>query len=518
MAIYIIRPSEENLNLIRNDLEKRVFDNFYLNFVEKCDEGLLQSFFSELIKADLQDRIYKVTVNPIGFFPYHPKVFSLNISSPYSLLNSPKTNESDIDSYFDKVGNGIFNTLFTLKTVPVIKYRTGWFAENIINVIQNNFKKTFDKFPELMDDFPPKDSLLVILDRDTDLPIMLHHAASLGSMTHDVFGITRKNKSLLSNKEAEGYFEIDPLNDFVWNSYLSTNFIDVREKILEEWKKVQQKLSFLDKKDNDDKINEALSHTLEGLRDTIEKQKVLENHTKFLVEKLSKELEDRQLGQFYEIEEAALGKRGFNKDLKKKFWDIVNLKGISLKDVSRSKEDIVRLCLTYYLLNPKIPSEELEEIEKVLNNLNQSTSSLDYLKQKRAFEESVKKGSEESSGGSESGFGFFQKSFTFFVSKVGSLMNTEQPSITADILTSLSNNKEVPNFVSSHAFKKGQGKLIPGSTKSFSHIIVFMVGGGSLSEYEYIDDILGKNKKQVIYGCDYLYRPTNFLRELEKLK
>jgi hypothetical protein len=74
-------------------------------------------------------------------------------------------------------------------------------------------------------------------------------------------------------------------------------------------------------------------------------------------------------------------------------------------------------------------------------------------------------------------------------------MNTEQPSITADILTSLSSNKEVTNFVTCHILKKGLDKGI----YNFNQVMVFMVGGGSLSEFEYVDEVLSKNGKSVIY-------------------
>lgn len=509
MAIYIVRPSEENFKLIKKDLEKRVFDNYYINLVEKCDEGTLQAFFSDLIQTDNYNRIYKIAINPIGFFVYHPSVFSLNIPSPYSFLNSPKTQEWEINNYFEKVGNGIFNTLFTMKTVPIIKYRTGWFAENIITVIQNNFKQTFDKFPELTDDFPRKNNtLLVILDRDTDLPIMLHHSASLGAMLNDIFGIVR-TKTNSSNR-----FEIDPVTDYIWNSCLSTSFVLAKEKILEELKKITQEHDYLasQSKSNEEleKISEKLNSTLEGLRDTTIKQGVLNNHATFQ-DKMSKQIDDRRLGPFYELEESALNKRSFStRELKQKFYDLITLKSIKISDINISKNDILRLCLMYYLINNKVSQEEMNEIEKALKNVQQSTDALDYLKQKRAFEESMKKGN--SSVVQESGF--LQKSVSFFVNRIGSLMNTEQPSITADILTSLANNREVSNFVSCHALKKGLDRV----NYSFNQIIVFMVGGGSLSEYEYVDEVLSKNGKNVIYGCDYLYRPTEFVQELEKLK
>ncbi len=491
MAIYIVKPTEENFKLIKTDLEKRIFDNYYINFTERIDDSILQSFFSDLVQTDNYSRIYKICVNPIGFLLYHPSVFSLNnIKSPYALLNSPKTQESEINSYFNKVGDGIYNSLFTMKTLPVIKYRTGWFAEEIINVIQSNFKQTFDKFPELMEEFPRKNNtLMVILDRDTDLPIMLHHSASLGAMLNDVFGIARS--------KCKDRFEIDPLTDYIWNSCLSMSFVLAKEKVIEELKKLNEQTDYLNDRGNSsngdgdlEKISEKLSTTLEGLRDINIKQNVLNNHAKFL-DKLSGEVDDRRLGNFYELEEASLNKRNFTRELKQKFFDIITLKSINIKDIAVTKSDILRLCLMYYLINNKITQDEINEIEKALLNIQQSKDALDYLKQKRSFEESMKKGNSSSSSQS----GFLQNSVSFFVNKVGSLMNTEQPSITADILTSLSNNKEVTNFVTCHSLKKGfdKDKL----NQTFSQVIVFMVGGGSLSEYEYVDEVLKKNNKSV---------------------
>lgn len=485
MAIYIVRPTEENFKIINNDLERSIFDNYYINFVEKCEESILTSFFSDLVHTGNYNRIYKIQINPFGFFLYHPQVFSLNIPNTYTFINSPGTKETEINSYFDQVGTGIFNALFTLRTVPIIKYRTGWFAENIVNVIQNNFNSTFDKFPELKEEFPRRNnSLLVILDRDTDLPIMFHHSASLGSMTNDVFGLTR-------SKSKDNKFEIDPLTDYIWNSYLSTSFVTAKEKIIEELKSITEQTSFLDQTKNNtndlEKVSEKLNSTLEGLRDITIKQGILNNHAKFQ-EKLSKEIDERSLGQFYSLEESILNKRTINNEFKKKFYDIISLKTLKVNDLSTSKIDILRLCLIYYLISQKLSNDEIKEIEKFLSNIGTNLDSLEYLKQKRLFEESMRKGNNTTTDS-----GFLQKSFSFFVNRIGSLMNTEQPSMVADISNSLASNKEVNNFVSYNLLKKGLDKI----NSNFNQVIIFIVGGGSLAEYEYVDELLTKNNRNV---------------------
>jgi hypothetical protein len=482
MAIYIVAPTEENFKMIKGDMEKRLFDNYYINFTSKCED--FQAFFSDIIKTDNYNRIYKIIVNPISFFLYHPNVFSLNIKDTYQMLNSPNVKESDINRYFEQVGVGLFNVLFTLKTIPIIKYRTGWFAENIVEIIQNNFSQTFEKFPELKEEFPRKNNtLLLILDRDTDLPIMMHHAPSLGSMINDLFGIVR-------SKSKGDKFEIDPLTDYIWNNYLSMSFVNAKENIVQELKSINDQTSFLDQHsnnpDNIELISEKISNTLEGLRDITIKQETLKKHVKFQ-EKLTKEIDDRNLGLFYQFEESLLNKRNITKEMKKTFFDIINLKSFKPKDINNSKVDLLRLCLIYFLVNSKITNEEIAEIDKALSNIGVRLDSFYYLKQKRNFEESLKRGNIEPESG------FLQKSFSFFVNKVGSLMNTEQASIVADISNSLAGNKEVNNFVTYNIIKKG----IDRSTYNINQVIIFIVGGGSLAEYEYIEELLTKNNKNV---------------------
>ena len=46
-------------------------------------------------------------------------------------------------------------------------------------------------------------------------------------------------------------------------------------------------------------------------------------------------------------------------------------------------------------------------------------------------------------------------------------------------------------------------------------VVVYVVGGGSLSEYELMDQVSKNIKKQIIYGCDYLYTGSEFVNELK---
>jgi len=482
MAIYVINPTDENLKTLKNDIEKSLYDNYFINFVEKVEEKKLQSFFSDLIQTDKYNRIYKVMVHPLGFNLFHPRIFSLNIKDAYSLLNSPNIKDDQINSYFEKVGNGLFDMLFTTRTIPIIKYRNG-FADNIISVIQKNFYQIFEKFPELKEEFSKKNqTLLAIVDRDLDLPIMFHHAASLGSMIHDVFGITR-------SKSTGDVFEIDPLIDYVWNSYLGTRFVNAKEKIIEDLKSINKQTAFLDnhngKNDDVEKMSEQIASTLEDLRDITVKQKCLNNHAKFQ-EKLTKEIDSRNIGSFFKFEEELLGSRTINRETKKKFFEILSLKHLNIKDINIHKNDILRLVIIYYLINTNISNDEVKEIENCLKNIGIPLKAFEYFKQKRSFEESMKKGV----NANNQELSFLQKSVSYLRKYIG----TEQTSIIADTINNLSTNKEVKEYITYNLLKKGFDKSI---NTTFNQVIIFTIGGGSLGELEYIEDFLNQNEKTV---------------------
>jgi len=496
MAIYLVYPSEENLNIIVNELNKNIFDNIYINFIDRVDDHVFQGFFSNLISTNKYQRIYKISVHPIDFMMYHPKLFTLNIENSYKFLNSPNINELQFNNFYGRIGRGLYNLLYTVKSIPIIKYRQNWFANSIVNVIQENFNYLFDKFPELKDDFPRKNnSLLIILDRDTDLPIMLHHSGSLGSMLNDLLGISRRKN--------DSKFEIDPHVDYIWNTYLTMDYPSAHNKISEDLKAIIEQTNFLNDKecnnDNFGKVSEQINSTLDNMRDITIKQTVLKNHANS-AEKLSSEIRSRFLDKFYDLEFTLLSNRKVTKDVYKRLVEVLGLKSTN----SNIKNDCIRLILIYYLIQNKLSNDELKVIENLFTEFNLSKISFEYLKEKKSFEESLKKDNNADNEFSNGFFSYFANKSKNLIKGVSSLMSHEQPSAVADIVKSLSSNQTINNFCSYNLLKKC---LVENINNNFEQIIVFMVGGGSLAEFEYIDQLLKqnhKNEKNVNYSFNLL--------------
>ena len=322
MAIYIINLTEENINYLYEDIKNQIFDNFCINILSydtqdnKCN-NILTNFYQKISSLENSDCIYKISIIPIDLCLYHPKIFSLNIKRPYLLLNSPNISDEIYQNYLSQISNGLFSCLYLMKTYPVVKYYKGFFGDDIIKKIQNHFNYLFKTSKETKDEFKlkknAKRTLLLILDRDIDLPIMLHHACSFAAMINDNFGISN-NSSNKSDNKGNIKFEIDPVNDYVWNNKLHEVFIDVGKYVYEELKKYYKDMDFLDKvnkpKDMEQLENESkqLAKSIETLRDKKIIGNILTQESK-IYENLNNIQKNKKLDLIFEMECNLLKKR-----------------------------------------------------------------------------------------------------------------------------------------------------------------------------------------------------------------
>lgn len=504
MAIYLVQPNSQNFKLIKNDMINCAFDNYYFAFVDYCGESTMKEFFSILLETNQYKSVFKIEAHPIGLFSFHSQVFSLNIGSPYCLLNSNKVKEEQINQYLNQVGTGIFNIFYSLKTIPTIKYRQGWFAENVIKEIQGMLDYMLMKFPETKEKLHVRnDTLLVLVDRESDLPIMLHHSASLGALIHDLFGVTRgKNLKESSSKSKTRPLELDPVDDFIWNKYCSQSYIEiVQNKIAEEYNVLAQQTDYLDIKNLNDsnksqselmKLSEKMTETMDNFAEIELKKRILKTYASFNTDIYS-EISNRELGQLYQLEEQMLVQRKGSMEIKKQFLEL--LKGESDKfkvktDSDNVKLDLMRLALIYYLTNAKLSSNEVSEIESLLTKINVNTSSLNFLKNKKEFELAYNQNQQSESSSN----GYLSKSVSYLFNRIGGMLQDGQPSIIADIVNNLSNGKEVSNYIEYNLLKK---EKVQSKGTVYNKIIVFVCGGGNFVEYEAIDTYLLSKGKTV---------------------
>ena len=185
------------------------------------------------------------------------------------------------------------------------------------------------------------------------------------------------------------------------------------------------------------------------------------------------------------------------------------------KDKEETKEDIYRLCLLFYLCNSKnMAKEMIKQIEPYIINQN----AMNYIKRK--IDETSLRESNNKNIGNElqrNNSMIMQGLYTAFnaFSSISNLMSIEQPSVSADLIDKLIKNQNIPNWVTydflSKKIEKDNGNY------SYDNIICFFIGGGSFGEYEYIYDLLSQANYNIYYGTDYIYRPLEFVQDMEEL-
>ena len=520
MAIYILSLTKENLDYIYEDIRNQIFDNFYINFIaydtsDNNNKKILEDFYSKIANLENNLSIYKISIIPIDVCLYHPKIFSLNLKKPYLLLNSPNISDDVYQNYLSKISIGLFSALFLMKTYPVVKYHKGFFGDDIIKKIQNEFNYLFKMSPEIKEEFKVKKNskrtLLLILDRDIDLPIMFHHACSFAAMINDCFGIGIEDDNNNSKK-----FKIDPVNDYVWNNKLHEVFVDVGTYVYQEYKNYYKEMDFLDKvnkpKDIEQLQNESkqLAKSIETLKDKKLIGNILSQESK-IVEELNKIQNDKKLDEIFLMECNLLKKKErINEATKNDFFKLL----YNYKDKDNTKDDIYRLCLLYYLCNSKnISKEDIIKIKPYILN----KSALDYLK-KKIDETSLRENNNINMGlgnNYQKNNSMIMKGLFSAFSTISNLMSIEQPSISADLVDKLCRNQNIANWATYDFITKNIEK--DGGNYSYDNVICFFIGGGSFGEYEYIYDLISQNGYNIYYGTDYIYRPMEFVKDLEEL-
>ena len=535
MAIYVVTPSSENFSLILKDMKNNVYNNYSINFIEKPDDNLLEEFLTNIIKLDIYQKIYNLHVLPIKYSLIHPKILDfcgsdIKISKPYSLFKLNQ-NDNETKTYYDLISNMLFNALFCMRISPLIKYKNGSQSGLIANKIQNKFISTFKKFPELQNEFKNGNCLMILLERDlVDLPIMLHHPSGFGAIINDICGITFDQEN--NNQNRIKKFSLDPLNDFIWNKSLTKLYHEVGDETLLKYKKYIQQMQIFEigeKANNLEELENKSEKLAQSIKDIDIKRlegDILDKHAK-IYPILNKNIDTRHLAQIYSIERNILDKREINKEINNSINEFINEGKIN----NENHLDIFRLCLIYFLVDKD--NTNIKFIEDIIQKLklpskyNQKII-LEYLNiikndsKVHSSEELINKLNLEKNQGS-SMLGqvggvtkkLFKKGFNFIKNAVNNFTGRNTPAVAMDIIYDLIYEKRRDK----EQFKRIRinEDIFVNNESNKNNIFLFVLGGGSLNEFEYCKEFVENMGFNFIYGSDKIYSPTEFLDEINEL-
>uniref|UniRef100_J3N268 SEC1 family transport protein SLY1 n=2 Tax=Oryza brachyantha TaxID=4533 RepID=J3N268_ORYBR len=358
--------------------------------------------------------------------------------------------------------------------------------------------------------------VLCLFDRNFELSVGIQHDWSYRPLVHDVLGL----KSNVLKLPVERY-ELDDSDTF-WavNSWLQ--FPNVAKEIEAQLAKYKQDVDEVNQRtggardgvefDGTDLIGNTrhLMNAVNSLPELTERKKLIDKHTNIATALLG-HIKERSLDGYCECENSMLVDGTFDRT-----------KLLNLLRGNGTKEDKLRLAVSYLLSFETPQSSDLEQVEAALRESEVDMSAFQYVKRIKSLNSQFAAASSTSKGQlvdwAEKIYGNSIMAMTTQVKNL--LSDGRQLAITRTVEALMDGkpNPEVDNYLlfDPRAPKSGSGGQFRGP---FREAIVFMIGGGNYIEYRSLLELAQRSQttKQVIYGVTEILNGVEFIQQLSEL-
>ncbi|KAH3667966.1 hypothetical protein OGAPHI_001720 [Ogataea philodendri] len=562
-AIYFVEPTAENIAKIIVDLENDYYSDYYINFTSSLNRSLLEEFAKKVALSGKAGKVKQVFDQYLDFIVTEPNLFSLDLPNVYSQFNNPKTTETQITTIADKIANGLFASVLTMGSVPIIRSNRGGPAELISQRLDQKLRdhviNTRQSVSSASQHSNSDRLVLILLDRNIDLASMFAHSWIYQCMVSDVFKLDRNTieirKTLPGDKTEVKRLDIDP-KDFFWNKNASLPFPDAVEnvekelsKYTEEAKEITTKTGYssikeIDPTDQGDTLH--IQEAIKALPELTQRKNIIDMHMTVLSE-LIKELDSKNLDAFFEVEQNV-----GNPATQKRFLELLNT-----KTKTDNHEDKLR---TYIMLTltSDLPKSFADECEKILADLNCDLTSLKHIKQIKeitklssmnlsdAYFNNDTSASNNNKGalfsnlssklmGLTEGSSKLTEGFGSLISGLKNLLPEKKSLPITNIVESIMNptsaNQESLKMTDDYLYfdpnmTRGSHSKPP-KRSSYNEAMVFVVGGCNYLEYSNLQDwcirinetagVSGTSQKMVCYGSTEIVTAEKFLKECSQL-
>ena len=193
-VIYLVEPTQTNLEHISSDLSKGLYSPAYINFLSSIPRPLLEDFAAQTASLGTAEHIASLDDQYLNFLVSEPDLFSLGMKDTYRVMNSAQTTDEELDSAVERIVSGLFSVVVTTKTIPIIRCPKGGAAEMIATKLDRKLRDHIltskdNLFSERNKGVPASRPLLVLCDRNVDLGSMLSHSWTYLSLVNDVLQV-----------------------------------------------------------------------------------------------------------------------------------------------------------------------------------------------------------------------------------------------------------------------------------------------------------------------------------------
>jgi hypothetical protein len=564
-VVYFVRPTEANIKRIADDCGKQLYRIAYVNFISRVDRSMLELLARELISVNAMSSVARIYDQYLDVIALEPNLFTLNIKDSFSLYNEPSLSEERIRSFMSRVAMGLLSAVRVMGTLPIIRAPRGGAAEMLAREVNTLLRENITprgSQPSLLGDCLVQAErsrpLLLITDRMIDLFPILQHTSTyqalisdlldfrLNRVAVDIDGGNKLTAHGASNSNKKKNYDLNSSVDNFLQRYAASPFpeaVENNEKELAEVSSLEQSIrsrhpaSMLTTVENDngnlENKGRDLSEAIESLPAIMQRKTFLEAHTN-LMQAVMKQIAARDIPTFFEMEQALLTNGVRNMDR----TALLNL----LRDGQKGTlHDKARLLAVLAALGDSTSLSKVgaEEYDVALQQgcammvptppspaeIAQTLAALAFLRRLLSLQQAVP--SMMSGGGGRDSMSTITARATSLIAKAAAFFTKFTPYTVTRLVHTLAEGRggaEDESFLYLDPRAREDSTQHPMNVK-YNEAVVFVLGGGSYSEYFNLQELLKEKAssgsagslRSIVYGCSDLLAGEDFMLQLERL-
>ncbi|CAO2040032.1 unnamed protein product [Urochloa humidicola] len=521
-AVYLLRPTQANVDRVAADAAAALYASFHLNFSSALPRPLLDRLASATAASGSAHRVARLADQYLDFVSLEDNLFSLAHPRSYVALNDPGAADADIEAVVDAIALGLFCVAATLGTVPVIRCARGGPAEMVAAALDARLRDHLLAKPNLFTEASATASfqrpVLCLFDRNFELSVGIQHDWSYRPLVHDVLGLKLNKLKMPADKSGPAKtYDLDDSDTF-WVANSWSPFPKVAEEIEAQLAKYKQDVDEVNQRtggnkdgvefDGTDLIGNTkhLMNAVNSLPELTERKKMIDKHTNIAMALLG-HIKERSLDGYCDCENDMLGKGTMDRST---LLGLLRGKG--------TKEDKLRLAVTYLLSFETPPPSELEQVEAALRESEVDMSAFQYVKRIKSL--NTQFSASLSTAGRSNIVDWAEKLYAVTAGVKNLLSAGRQLALTRTVEALMEGkpNPEVDDYLlfDPRAPRAGSGGQFRGP---YREAIVFMIGGGNYIEYRSLMELAERSQpsKHVIYGATEILNGVEFIEQLAEL-
>uniref|UniRef100_A0A7S1TXX2 Sec1 family domain-containing protein 1 n=1 Tax=Phaeomonas parva TaxID=124430 RepID=A0A7S1TXX2_9STRA len=546
-AIYLCRPSDENIERVAEDCAKSLYTKMHLNFSTRLLRPTMESLARRCLESNSVGAIHTLYDAYLDFVALEPQLFTLNQKETFYGYNSSAGGDAAIEAMMRRTAESLFTVFATLGQVPVIRAPMGGPAQMVAQLLHEALAAHLrgtggggggagSLFAESgLESYARP--LVVIYDRSVDIATPLVHAATYQGIVADVTSYRLNRCACVGTDGRQRTYDLDVEADAFWRQQKGESFpdaIDASGRVLSD---VQAREAVLRRQtatgeapapaaqaqapDSNGGGGASLNVLVDSLPELMEKKKLLESHTN-IMDICMGVLSSRGIPDFMDMESDI--EKYSAQDLIKFFEkgtgllvDRVRLAAVWLcsgREISREDYDLVlnNLCANPDASDAKADGASGNPRGAIPMDAETARKALSWLRRFMSVG-GFSGGMGGAGGGAESAAAEFLGNL---LSRGKQMLGSVKKYKTTNLVEAAVQGGSGLGLGMVHLDPKVRGSVPPAQQQAphEGKVVAFCIGPGCYGEYQNMVDSLGT---KITYGCSELASPDDFMRQLDRL-